>query len=274
MKLSLAPYLKFQMQQRHSDTKKYFSEQAITTERHVIPYISGIKSITPDMRILEIGCGEGGNLGPFLDLGCEVVGVDIVESRIDKARAYFQGHPALGRLKLIHDDIYNRDETDGLYDVIIMRDVIEHIHNQEKFMSFVKRFMKEDAVFFLAFPPWYNPFGGHQQICRGKFLSKLPFYHILPVFLYRNVLKLGGESQKTIDDLLEIKETGISIERFERILESENFQLKSRTWYFINPNYETKFGLKPRIQSRILTSIPFIRNFFVTAAYYLISKSR
>lgn len=274
MKLCLTPDPRFPMQQRHSDNQKYFSEQSITTKRYVIPYISAIKQISPSMRILEIGCGEGGNLGPFLDLGCKVVGVDIALSRIEKARTYFQDHPSLNQLTLICDDIYNRDESDGLFDVIIMRDVIEHIHNQEKFMRFVKRFMRDDAVFFLAFPPWYNPFGGHQQICKGQFLSKLPFYHILPVFIYKAILKLGGESQKTIEDLLEIKETGISIERFESIVKTETFLVKAKTWYFINPNYETKFGLKPRIQTKILTSIPFLRNFFVTAAYYLLSKSR
>jgi|JI10StandDraft_1071094.scaffolds.fasta_scaffold59315_3 SAM-dependent methyltransferase len=268
------PRLKFCMQERHANNKRYFEEQAHTTEKYVIPYISAIKPVSADLRVLEIGCGEGGNLGPFLNLGCEVVGVDIVQSRIDKARFYYQDHPNQNNLKLICDDIYNRTDSDGLFDIIIMRDVIEHIHNQEKFMSFVKRFMRSDAVFFLAFPPWYNPFGGHQQICKGKMLSKLPFYHILPTFLYRNILKFGGESQKTIEDLIEIKQTGITIERFEKIVRTEGFQIKSRTWYFINPNYETKFGLKPRIQSSILTAFPFFRNFFVTAAYYLISKEK
>src|SRR5690606_21454937 len=126
--------------------------------------------------------------------------------------------------------------------------------NQEKFMGFVKRFLKPEGKFFLAFPPWYNPFGGHQQICKSRVLSKLPFFHILPVFLYKGILKLFGENQKTINDLLEIKETGISIERFERILKKENYIIETNTLYFINPNYETKFGLKPRVQMRLITA--------------------
>ncbi len=81
-----------------------------------------------------------------------------------------------------------------------------------------------------------------------------------------------GESQNTIDALLEIKQTGISLERFERIVKTENFTIDKKTLYFINPNYETKFGLKPRVQSKLITAIPFVRNFFVTAGYYLISK--
>ncbi len=260
------------MQERHLDSGQYFREQAMTTEKYVIPYISEIKQIRPGMRVLEIGCGEGGNLKPFIEAGCESYGIDYMQDRIDKASQYFDHHPQKGHLHLICDDIYNRGESDGVFDVIIMRDVIEHIHDQVKFMGFVKKFMNEQSVFFLAFPPWYNPFGGHQQICKNKFLSKLPFFHILPRFIYRSILKLGGEDQKTIVDLLEIKQTGISLERFERILHKEHFKIKKKTLYFINPNYEAKFGLRPRVQSKIFTSIPFVRNFAVTAGYYVLSK--
>jgi SAM-dependent methyltransferase len=207
---------------------------------------------------------------PFLEAGCTVLGVDISTTSIERAEALLSNHPQRANLKLIADDIYNRSEADGVYDVIIMRDVIEHIHNQEKFMAFVKRFMAPGAVFFLAFPPWYNPFGGHQQICKHRWLSKIPFVHLLPGPLYKLTLKVFGESSKTIDDLLEIKQTGISLERFERISKREGYSICSKTWYFINPNYETKFGLKPKEQSPVFTFIPFLRNFTVTAGYYLL----
>lgn len=260
------------MQERHTDTSRYFEEQAITTKKFVIPYISSELPISEGTTILEIGCGEGGNLRPFLEIGCKVTGVDIMPKRIAEAERFFANHPQRSNLVLVADDMYNRTEADGTFDIIIMRDVIEHIHNQEKFMAFVKKFMKPNGKFFLAFPPWYNPFGGHQQICKSKVLSKLPFFHILPAFMYKGILKMFGENQKTIDDLLEIKQTGISLERFERIVKSENYKIDKKTLYFINPNYETKFGLKPRVQIKLITAIPFVRNFFVTAGYYVLGK--
>ena len=261
------------MQSRHVDRTQYFREQDQTTKKFVIPYLEQARPIDASCSVLEIGCGEGGNLVAFLDTGCKVIGIDIVQSRIDKAHELLDNHPHAKNLHLICDDMYNRSSKDGSYDVLIMRDVIEHIHNQEKFMGFVKQFMTKDSVFFLAFPPWYNPFGGHQQICKNRFLSKLPYYHILPKFLYKAILKAGGESQKTIDDLLEIKQTGITIERFERILKKEGFSILKKTHYLINPNYETKFGLKPRVIWAIPGNIPFLRNFFITAGYYLVAKS-
>ena len=45
-----------------------------------------------------------------------------------------------------------------------------------------------------------------------------------------------------------------------------------RTFYLVNPNYEAKFGLKPRTQSRLISSIPYLRNFLITTNYYLISQ--
>jgi SAM-dependent methyltransferase len=261
------------MHERHTDKQLYFKEQVYTTEKYVIPFIRKAAPINPGTTVLEIGCGEGGNLKPFLDLGCNVTGIDISLSKIESALKYYQDHPDVDRTKFIVKDIYlAEEELKERYDLVIMRDVIEHIHNQLRFMEFVKRFLKPQGVFFLAFPPWYNPFGGHQQVSTNKILSKLPYYHLLPVSLYKFILKAGGESKEKIEGFLEIKETGISIERFEKILSMTDYKILQKKHYFINPNYEIKFKLKPREQLQIMTGIPFFRNFVTTASYYLVKK--
>jgi SAM-dependent methyltransferase len=258
------------MQERHQNKEKYFQEQALTTRRYIIPYIETFIEINESIKVLEIGCGEGGNLLPFLDIGCRSVGVDISEGRISLAEKYFNNHPNRKNLLLIAEDIYNAGYLAETFDLIILRDVIEHIPNQEVFMHFVKRFLKPGGFIFFGFPPWQNPFGGHQQIIGNKILSKLPWFHLLPYPLYRLILKLGGASGATIQTLFEIKDTRISIERFEKIIKKENYTVAGKTFYLINPNYYTKFGLKPRVQLGLISSIPRVRNFFITAAYYLL----
>ncbi len=257
------------MQERHTNRKLYFEEQAYTTQKYVIPFISKHMTVTPATRVLEIGCGEGGNLKPFMDLGCHCTGIDIVENQINNAREYFCDHPNFKNLELLASDIYNIQRADFQFDLIILRDVIEHIHNQERFMDFVKCFMTANGVIFIGFPPWQNPFGGHQQICKSR-LSKVPYLHLLPYPLYRWVLRKGGEPQGKIDALVEIKDTGITIERFERIVRQNEFQMVERQLYLFNPNYEIKFGLKPRRAWPVFRNLPYLRNFYTTAGYYLL----
>ena len=227
--------------------------------------------ITKESTILEIGCGEGGNLVPFVKLGCQrIVGIDLAKNKIENGQAYFKTIEGGERVELIYEDIYDSKGM-GKFDVIIMRDVIEHIHDQERFLKYVKRFLKPGGAFYLGFPPWYNPFGGHQQITSNKYLSKLPYYHILPRSLYARILRWGKEPEKRIEALLEIYDTRISIERFERIIKAENYKKLRRTFYLFNPNYQIKFNLKPRTVWKIFSGIRFFRNFYTTAMYYVIT---
>lgn len=259
------------MQQRHKDHNQYFNEQAECIRRYVIPYIEQQRAVTADMRVLEIGCGEAGNLKPFLDLGCDCVGIDIDQPRIEVAKMHFADHPHADRMRLICSDIYDvNPQFIGGVNIIILRDVIEHIPHQERFMHNLKQFMNGDTILFFGFPVWCNPFGGHQQICRSRVLSHLPWIHLLPRTLYKGLLRLGGESKGMINGLLDVKATGISIRRFERILRTEQFRVLQHTHYFINPNYEIKFGLRPRVIPHFL-QIPYLSDFYTTAMYYLIS---
>ena len=265
--------INFKMQERHFNRKQYFDEQGATTKKFVMPFIENVFKISPTHRILEVGCGEGGNLTPFVDMGCEVVGIDLSSNQIENAKEYLNALEK-NNLTLIAEDINNIkiEDIGGPFNLIILRDVIEHIPNQEQFMGFIKVFLMPDGLIFFGFPPWYMPFGGHQQICENKLPSKIPWIHILPNLLYVGILKMMGEKQHKVDELLDIKSTGISIERFERSIMKHGYRIIKKNLYFINPNYETKFGLKTKKLTAVISAIPFVRNFFTTAAYYLIAK--
>jgi hypothetical protein len=98
----------------------------------------------------------------------------------------------------------------------------------------------------------------------------LPYYHILPRFLYRGILKLAGEHKLIIDELLEIKDTQITIERFERIIKKIGLKILRKQHYLINPIYRYKFGLKPRRQWKPVTWLPYFRDFVTTCVYYTV----
>lgn len=245
------------------------------SKTYVLPFIQSAFQLPEKARVLEIGCAEGGVLKAFTELGHQCIGIELSPSRVELANQFMAEEVAAGKIEFISRNIYDIDpnvDLDFRFDLIILKDVIEHIHEQEKFIPKLKDLLAPGGVVFFGFPPWYMPYGGHQQICKNKFLSLLPYYHLLPMPIYKGTLKVFGETPQRIADLVEIKETGISIERFERLVKQNGFTIPKKTHYFINPIYSYKFGLKVRKQLGIISAIPFLRNFLTTAVYYLIQQ--
>ena len=139
------------MQQRHENRKTYFQELATTSELHFLPYIHRFTSVTPQSRILEIGCGEGGNLVPFARIGCRVTGIDLSENRIRQARQFFQEErlPAT----FIASDIFQIIQLEEAFDIILIHDVIEHISEKYRLLEHIKRFLTPGGLLFISFPP-------------------------------------------------------------------------------------------------------------------------
>jgi len=258
----------------HADKEVYFRMQYENARDYVIPFIEEKFPLKPEFNVLEIGCAEGGVLKAFLDRGLKGAGVELSAPRAEMARKFLASEIQSGRAAILDRDIYDASFQASFknhFDLIVLKDVIEHIHDQEKLLMQMKNYLKPGGKIFFGFPPWQMPFGGHQQVCRNKLLSTFPYYHLLPGFLYKGILKSFGEIDLTIKDLMEVKETGISIERFEKILKRQRYITERKVFYFINPIYKYKFGWKAREQSKLIASIPFVRNFFTTCVYYLVS---
>ena len=230
--------------------------------------------VTSATRVFEIGCGEGGNLVPFIELGCTCVGVDLLRSKIDLGRAYLDEVVPGGDAELVIQDIYDSSaDRLGQFDLIMLRDVIEHIHDQERFLKMVHRFLKPGGRIFFGFPPWRMPFGGHQQVCSHKVLSKLPWFHLLPRPVYRQLLRAAGESPQQIGDLMDIKDTGISIARFSKLVNRTGFRFERKDLWLFNPNYQVKFGLTPTKLPALLGRVPWVKDFYTTCCYAIITPS-
>lgn len=261
----------------HKDKPRYFEMQRVNAEAYVIPFIESKFPLTAGMRVLEIGCAEGGVLKAFLDHGLEGVGVELSPARAKQASEFLAPEIEAGKAQIISRNIYDVDFMDEIpekFDIIVLKDVIEHIHDHRKLIDWMKTFLRPGGHIFFGFPPWMMPFGGHQQISSKKILRKLPWYHLMPRFMYKGWLKLWGEKKGTVDELLEIQETRITIERFERIAKKTGYSIVRRQQYLINPIYKYKFGWKPRKQARWMAGFPWVRNFWSTCVYYLITPQK
>lgn len=259
------------MQKRHQDRFLYFKELATTSEDFFIPYLRQYTQLSSNSNILEIGCGEGGNLLPFAKIGCHVTGLDISSERIAQAKSFFHKEHALGEFFEINfcldiSKLYNKK-----FDIIFIHDVIEHIPMKDEFFSNLSQISNASTLIFWGFPSWPMPFGGHQQICTSK-LAITPFIHLLPKTLYKKILELMGESPECISELLSIKDTRMYIHSFEKYNTKNTFEILDKTFWFINPHYKQKFNLPPLKLSFPFNTIPGIKDVCSTSCFYITKK--
>lgn len=260
------------MQQRHKNRHQYFNELANTAREYYIDYLKNHINISENIQVLEIGCGEGGNLLPFAEMGCVVKGIDINKTRIEQAKEYFYNLNIKANFVCQNFISAEKPQTEvERFDLILIHDVIEHIEPEFKKVFFfnLKPFLRKNGIIFFGFPAWQNPFGGHQQITNGM-VSKLPFIHLLPNIIYRWLLRRNGVSQAAIAELMSIKRAKMPIEKFEGLVKLHEFKILDRSLWFINPHYKQKFGIKPRRVWQWASHIPYFRNFYTTSAFYLL----
>lgn len=257
----------------HLDHKARFDQQVENATNYVLPFIEHTKTINAQSKVLEVGTGEGGVLVPFIQKGAYCVGVDLAPERIDLANDFLENEVKAAKVKFLCQNIYEpefHNVYSKFFDIIILKDVIEHVPEQQQFIAHLTTLLRPGGQIFFGFPPWHMPFGGHQQVCRTKWVSKLPYYHILPKPIYRAILKAAGEDDNILKEMMEIKDTRITIEDFERITKKLNLKVLHQQHYLINPIYKYKFGLQPRKQWALIQHLPYIRNYLTTCVYYTI----
>jgi SAM-dependent methyltransferase len=254
----------------HHDRRRYFNIQAHNAKESVIPFIECYLSLPAGARVLEIGCGEGGVLKSFIERGCTAVGIELDAGRVKAGMEWMSKELSTGGLVLLEDDIFKAllQEPDNRYDLIILKDVIEHLPFKDFLFHRLKDFLYPGGAVFVGFPPWHMPFGGHQQMCRNRFLSRLPWLHLLPRALYKRLLRSFNEP---VEALMEIYDTRISIEAFEKLARKSGYHIVGEKHFLIAPIYKYKFRLRERQQAGLIRRIPYFRNLFTTAVYYLVA---
>ena len=95
--------------------------------------------------------------------------------------------------------------------------------------------------------------------------------HLFPASLYRGYLRIFKEDPAKIDELLSIKRSKMTPEKFERLCRETGFQIVERKLWLISPHYKAKFHLRPTRLRLGLDHIPFLRNFLSTSCFYIVS---
>ncbi len=222
--------------------EKHLHEQIRFTREYLVPYFEKHLPGFRRMRVLDIGCAEAGFLSVLHEMGVETVGVELERERV--VRALSANH----ELIIIQGDITDESivrKIPGRFDLIVLRDVIEHIPPRERLMSIIRQLLRPGGFVFISFPPRFSPFGGHQQNGRSL-LRYVPYLQLWPPFLIRLAGRIFHESPKLVDHVIHNFRTGLSIRRFSRLCRESGFAPLIWQIFLVRPIYRQRFGLRAR----------------------------
>jgi 2-polyprenyl-3-methyl-5-hydroxy-6-metoxy-1,4-benzoquinol methylase len=98
-------------------------------------------------RVLDVGCGEGRFTGILTSAGAEVVGVDVAEEPLRRARAL---DPELDLRVLDGEAAW--DLPDASFDVVWAGEVIEHVADTAGWLSEARRVLRPGGRLLLSTP--------------------------------------------------------------------------------------------------------------------------
>ncbi|HEY1526155.1 MAG TPA: methyltransferase domain-containing protein [Candidatus Angelobacter sp.] len=102
-----------------------------------------------DVFVLDVGCGNGSQLAiPLANLGYRVTGVDPHAPSIERARQFSGARFVCGPTSSLT----------GQFDVVIVSEVLEHLHNPESLLADSLRLIKAGGLVIVTVPNGYGLF--------------------------------------------------------------------------------------------------------------------
>ena len=102
-------------------------------------------------RILDVGCGAGILSEAMARIGADVTGIDACFDNIEVARDHAANDQSLESLKYLNTSIEDHaDEVGEYYDAVVASEVIEHVDNQEMFVSKCSSVCKSSGSLFMT----------------------------------------------------------------------------------------------------------------------------
>ena len=244
--------------------EKHYLEQQKHTRDYLLPFFKESIQEFAGKHILEVGCAEGGGMDVLSLEGFDVVGLELEADRVAIAQ---KKNPDLNiRVGDVSDP--NLPQTlKKQFDLIIMRDVIEHVPDRENTFLNIRQLLTPGGYLYITFPPRFSPFAGHQQHGR-TLMGKTPWLHLLPSFILRGASKLLNENPEVIESVLLNYRIGLSIRAFWKGMKKTDLIPNRQDYFLIRPAFQTRYGLKPRK----LWNIPVFREFFCMGCECLLQK--
>jgi SAM-dependent methyltransferase len=236
----------------------------------LLPWLQRFNLWKPGVAVCEIGCAEGGVLAAFVERGTSyALGTDIQGALLTDISDPVWTSQGLD-IEFSHHDVIYEDIPEAWrerFDVVLLRDVIEHLDDAQIALRNIQRLLKPGGVVVVTFPPYTSPFGGHQQLLGTK-LGAIPFIHLLPWSIFSSIIKQGEPVNQ--EELVRLHQIRLSAADVRRAAAAAQLRVVDERLFALRPVFRWKYELPiPSLEVSALRSLPGVRALAMEAAFIL-----
>ncbi len=247
----------------------YWTYQNILAKKYLIPMLKRRGISINGKKVFEIGCGNGGVIEAFAE-GCrKAVGLDRVPFDYSKHNS--------SAVKYITADLFDQNffnEYQDQYDIILLRDVIEHLPQKREVFEICDKLLADDGILFFTFPPFYSPFGAHQHVYSKTTLGKLPYMQLLPKSLYLKYVRAVEDGNRdALNAVEEIVKSRTTISSLNKVIKQSPFEIFYQEYYLTRPSFEIRYGVRP-LKVQVLRYIPLLQELLVMGVHMILKRKK
>jgi len=238
---------------RTASPERYRCYQRDVARRVIVPFLREHGVALQGRRVLDVGCGFGGMMSVWTECGAVPVGVDMNLGRLKS----LDGH-------LVAGDVSALPFRSDSFDFVCAHDCVEHVPGTRLALQEIYRVLVPSGLAFIAFPPFYGPYGGHQHGCR-TLARFLPYGHLLPQGLW---LRLAA-SEIYARSFLGLAR--LSMRKFENAAASAGFRTAACRVFLLRPEVALRWNVVS-LPSSFLGDLPVVRELLASGVFYLVVK--
>lgn len=135
--------------------KRLRSPYLLRQYAHIKQYESILSFVTPGMKVLDAGCGEGVLSVMMAKKGAIVTGCDLSKPNIEKSKLYAIENNVGENTEFIVGDAEKMPFPDDAFDLVVSSHVLEHLPDFDQGLREIMRVTKKRAI--IAIPTILNP---------------------------------------------------------------------------------------------------------------------
>jgi len=225
--------------------------------------LQGHLPVSPHLRYLDIGCGQGDLPIALAVAGCRSVdAIDHVPRTITQARHHAALAGVTDRVNFICEDI-SKWTAPHRYDVVLSHEALEHIDAPDAFLAKLAELVAPGGCAVLAFGPlFHSACGDHMD---GFFRCEIPWRGAL--FSEAAILRLRRECFRPTDTAASYRfiSGGLNQLRYSEFLRD----VRRLGWRFVFLRVNPQLARLPGLErlSAALTTVPVLRDYIACSVY-------